>query len=63
VHAEIAHIPHRESSQRTVGLYTVVMDMTARKLAEKVMSESEQRFRSIADSAHAPNMKTRSRLP
>jgi hypothetical protein len=33
------------------------------QLAEKVMFESEQRFRSIADSAHAPTMKARSRLP
>ena len=36
------------------GLYTVVMDITARKLAEKVLSESEERFRAIADSAPVP---------
>ena len=30
------------------------MDITARKLAERVLSESEERFRSIADSAPVP---------
>ena len=39
---------------RILGLYTVVMDITARKLAERVLSESEERFRSIADSAPVP---------
>jgi PAS domain S-box-containing protein len=54
VHTEIIHVPHRDPTGRTLGLYTVVMDITARKLAEKVLSESEERFRSIADSAPVP---------
>jgi PAS domain S-box-containing protein len=51
---EIVHIPHRDQAGRILGLYTVVTDITARKLAEKVLSESEERFRSIADSAPVP---------
>jgi PAS domain S-box-containing protein len=51
---EIVHVPHRDRAGRTLGLYTVVIDITARKLAEKVLSESEERFRSIADSAPVP---------
>jgi PAS domain S-box-containing protein len=54
VQTEIVHIPHRDQAGRVLGLYTVVMDITARKLAEKVLSESEERFRSIADSAPVP---------
>jgi PAS domain S-box-containing protein len=48
------HIPHRDPAGRILGLYAVVTDITARKLAEKVLSESEERFRSIADSAPVP---------
>ncbi len=54
VQTEIVHVPHRDQAGRILGLYTVVMDITARKLAEKVLSESEERFRSIADSAPVP---------
>ena len=54
VQTEIVHVPHRDRKGRTLGLYTVVIDITARKLAEKVLSESEERFRSIADSAPVP---------
>jgi PAS domain S-box-containing protein len=54
VQTEIVHVPHRDQAGRTLGLYTVVMDITARKLAERVLSESEERFRSIADSAPVP---------
>src|ERR1700722_2438396 len=54
VQTEIVHIPHRDQAGRVLGLYTVVMDITARKLAEKVLSESEERFRSIAASAPGP---------
>ncbi len=54
VQTEIVHVPHRDPAGRVLGLYTVVMDITARKLAEKVLSESEERFRSIADSAPVP---------
>src|SRR3984957_7977183 len=54
VQTEILHVPHRDQAGRILGLYTVVMDITARKLAERVLSESEERFRSIADSAPVP---------
>ena len=54
VHTEIIHVPHQDPTGRTLGLYTVVMDITARKLAERTLSESEERFRSIADSAPVP---------
>ncbi len=54
VQTEIVHVPHRDLAGRVLGLYTVVIDITARKLAEKVLSESEERFRSIADSAPVP---------
>ncbi len=54
VQTEIVHVPNRDRKGRTLGIYTVVIDITARKLAEKVLSESEERFRSIADSAPVP---------
>jgi PAS domain S-box-containing protein len=54
VQTEILHVPHQDPTGRTLGLYTVVMDITARKLAERTLSESEERFRSIADSAPVP---------
>jgi PAS domain S-box-containing protein len=54
VHAEIIHVPHQDSTGRILALYTVATDVTARKLAEKTLSESEERFRSIADSAPVP---------
>ena len=54
VHTEIVHVPHRDPAGRILGLYTVVMDITARKLAERDLSESEERFRAIADSAPVP---------
>ena len=54
VHTKIIHVPHQDPTGRTPGLYIVVMDVTARKLAEKTLSESEERFRSIADSAPVP---------
>jgi PAS domain S-box-containing protein len=41
IHTEIVHVPHRAPGGRTLGLYTVVMDITARKLAGRVLSESE----------------------
>ena len=54
VQTEILHVPHRDPQGRVLGLYTVVMDISARKRTEKVLSESEARFRSIADSAPVP---------
>ena len=51
---EITHVPHRDDAGRSVGVYTVVQDITSRKLAERVISESEERFRSIANSAPVP---------
>jgi PAS domain S-box-containing protein len=53
-HTEIVHIPHHDQNGRVAGMYTVVQDITTRKLAERRLSESEERFRSIADSAPAP---------
>jgi PAS domain S-box-containing protein len=53
-HTEIVHVPHRDQAGRTIGMYTVVMDITARKLAASALSESEERFRTIANSAPAP---------
>ena len=51
---EIIHIPHRDESGRVLGMYGIVQDITARKLAERALVESEQRFRSIANSAPVP---------
>jgi PAS domain S-box-containing protein len=58
-HTEILHVPHRDEAGRTVGMYAVVQDITARKLAERILAESEQRFRSIANSAPVPIWVTR----
>jgi PAS domain S-box-containing protein len=53
-HTEIVHVPHRDAAGRVVGMYTVIADISAHKLAERVLSESEERFRSIANSAPVP---------
>jgi PAS domain S-box-containing protein len=52
--AEVVHVPHRAEDGAIVGLYTVVRDITERKQSERELSESEQRFRMIADSAPVP---------
>ena len=51
---EIIHVPHRDENGEIVGMYSVVQDVTARKLAERMLAESEERFRSIANSAPVP---------
>jgi len=54
VRTEVMHVPNRDEAGRIGGIYTVVQDITARKLSEKNLSESEERFRSIANSAPVP---------
>jgi PAS domain S-box-containing protein len=51
---EVVHIPHRDDSGRVLGMYAVVQDVTDSKLAERAIAESEERFRSIANSAPVP---------
>ncbi len=48
---KVVHVPHRDPSGRTLGVYVVVSDISDRKLAERKIAESEERFRSIANSA------------
>ena len=48
---QVVHVPHRDASGRTLGVYVVVSDISERKLAERKIAESEARFRSIANSA------------
>jgi PAS domain S-box-containing protein len=48
---QVVHVPHRDASGRTLGVYVVVSDVSERKLAEVKIAESEARFRSIANSA------------
>ncbi len=50
---EVVHVPHRDSGG-VVGFYAVVRDVTDRKTAERALAESEERFRSIANSAPVP---------
>jgi PAS domain S-box-containing protein len=59
IHTEIVHVPHRDDEGRVVGMYSVVQDVTARRLTERVLAESEERFRSIANSAPVPMWVTR----
>jgi len=59
IHTEIVHVPHRDEHGRVVGMYSVVQDVTARRLTERVLAESEERFRSIANSAPVPMWVTR----
>ena len=42
VHTEIIHVPHRDEEGRVAGMYTVVQDITTRKLAERRLAESER---------------------
>src|SRR5208283_3515988 len=48
---KVVHVPHRDPSGRTLGVYVVVSDISDRKAAERKIAESEERFRSIANSA------------
>ncbi len=50
----MVHVPHRDEAGRVLGIYVVVQDITDGKLAERALSESEERFRSIANSAPVP---------
>jgi PAS domain S-box-containing protein len=47
----VVHVPHRDASGRTLGVYVVVSDISERKIAEQKIAESEARFRAIANSA------------
>jgi PAS domain S-box-containing protein len=51
---EVVHVPHRDETGQVVGMYAVVQDITDGKLAERALAESEERFRSIANSAPVP---------
>jgi PAS domain S-box-containing protein len=51
---EVVHAPHRAEDGTILGIYAVVRDITERKRSERELSESEQRFRMIADSAPVP---------
>ena len=51
---EIAHVPHHDEAGAVVGLYSLVQDITDSKHAERALAESEERFRSIANSAPVP---------
>ncbi len=51
---EIAHVPHRDEAGNVVGMYSLVQDITDGKRAERALAESEERFRSIANSAPVP---------
>ena len=48
---QVIHVPHRDALGRVLGVYVVVSDISDRKLAERKIAESEERFRSIANSA------------
>ena len=48
---QVVHVPHRDASGRTLGVYVVVSDISEQKIAEQKIAESEARFRSIANSA------------
>lgn len=52
-HTIIHHVPHVESG-RVVGFYALVQDVTDHRKALNQATESEQRFRRIADSAPIP---------
>lgn len=49
----VHHIPHLEDG-RVAGFYALVQDVTARWRAQETASESEERFRRIADAAPIP---------
>ncbi|HEV3044437.1 MAG TPA: PAS domain S-box protein, partial [Roseiarcus sp.] len=51
---EIVHVPHHDQAGNVVGVYSLVQDITGRKRAERALAESEERFRSIANSAPVP---------
>jgi PAS domain S-box-containing protein len=58
---EIVHVPHRDEAGNVIGIYSLVQDITGRKRAERALAESEERFRSIANSAPVPMWVSRRR--
>ena len=59
LHTVVEHIPDLAETGQVVGFYSLVQDVTERALTEAALSESEARFRRIADSAPAPIWVTR----
>lgn len=58
-HFEVALIPDKDAQDQIQGCYSLVIDVTARTLAEEALRQSEQRFRGAFDNSAVPmNMST-----
>lgn len=51
--SEVRLRPQRNAEGRTVGVYTLVLDITERKLSENSLRQSEMRFRQFAEQSPA----------
>ena len=56
VHTEIIHVPHQDSTGRTLGLYTVVMDVTA---PETRRTDARPRAKSVSDRSRTTTLRCR----